>query len=143
MKKLQMLKVAPKLVEDSILPKIEISVVALESKGEEFESREMLDFYYKEIECDLIDVATFGNPYEKNHFSVIVDDEGLLKSGNVAMALLLPIEGETLTLELCGTLLFSKSELIEGEGLVEVGLTEEEIQYVIENLGIKIIGITN
>src|SRR5699024_10851863 len=41
-----------------------------------------LEFFYKNIQCEYIDVVDVGNEYE---LSIVCDDEGLLKSGNVVM----------------------------------------------------------
>lgn len=138
MEKIIMVKVRPSLVQ-GLIPNVEVSVVELEKSNGN--SSEMLDFCYKEIGCELIDYAMFGNPYEENHFNAIVDDEGLLKSGNVVMSLELPINNKPIQLDLCGTVLLSKSKLGE-EGLEEVGLTMEEVEYISKNLEVKVIGVT-
>ncbi len=138
MEKIIMVKVRPSLVQ-GIIPKVEValSVVELEKNND----NKMLDFCYKEIGCDLIEYATFGDPYEEKHFNAIVDEEGLLKSGNIAMSLELPINNKPIQLDLCGTVLLSKSKLGE-EGLEEVGLTMEEVEYISKNLEVKVIGVT-
>lgn len=142
----KLLKIEPSIKELPIglQPTITISVVEVEVNDEN--TNEFLYFAYEQIGCDCIDVTTFGGHYNENHFSVTVDDEGLLKSGNVAMELKLPIvDMGVVTLELCGTILIGHCSELEGkplDGLYEVGLTDEQIEYVQNNLEIRVIGLT-
>ena len=86
-----------------------------------------LDFYYKHIECDCIDIT---RPYKLQketgkceNIIFILDDEGALKEnpkvnlfGSIAYGY-----------PLCGNILVAKEEYTE-EDVITVGLTEEDIK---------------
>lgn len=136
MTKLTMIKIEPKpSIEKDFIPSVRLSKIEIDTDN-------FLEVCYKEIGCDLIEYATFGNPYEENHFNAIVDEEGLLKSGNLVMELGLILNGEKLILQLCGTVLLSKSKLDEEHGLIDIGLTDNEIDYLKNNLEVSLIGKT-
>lgn len=100
-----------------------------------------LDFFYKHIECDLIDIV---RPYALQKMSntckgiiLIVDDEGLLKSHPKANLFASLAYGHTL----CGNVLVAK-EQARDDGIYTVGLNENDVQefneamlLLIDNLG--------
>ena len=142
LKTVRLMRVRPNIIGDVI--NVECEVV---SKEVDFSSDDttMLDFFYKNIGCDCIDIVSFGGLYNPKGFSVTVDDEGLLKSGNVVLKYTLPIDNDNHVLELSGTILIGKCDYVEGrdeDGLNEVGLSDEEIKYIKENLQIELKGVT-
>lgn len=134
MTKLTMMKIEPSIEKDFI-PSVRLSKIEIDTDN-------FLEDCYKEINCDLIEYATFGDPYEQDHFNAIVDEEGLLKSGNLIMELELTLIKEKLKLQLCGTVLLGKSKLDEEHGLIDIGLTDNEIDYLKNNLEVSLIGKT-
>lgn len=137
-----LLKIAPKL-EDGFVKLIK-EVVSKEVDYS-LEENQMLEFFYEHIGCDTIDVVAFGYYDNPNHFSVTVDDNGLLTSGNVAMKYTLPFEGEDISLELCGTILIGKVSELEGredDGYFEVGLSDDNIEFLTKNLKFDVLGVT-
>ena len=87
-----------------------------------------LEFYYKHIECNLIDIVrpynleSLGYEFKKHKFILIVDDEGLLKNNfkiNLHASL---AYGDGLA----GHVLVCKEEYTDN-GIITVGLTEEDV----------------
>ena len=139
--KIKLLKIEPKLEDEYIGISMKEVSTYVDYVGD---SRDFLEFVYDEIGCELIDVATFGNYASENHFTCIVDDEGLLKSGNVAIEYSLPINDIKHTLELCGTILVGKVGMVEGvDSYIEIGLTDEEVTYLKGNMQFKVLGLVN
>ena len=96
-----------------------------------------LEFYYKQIECRLIDIV---RPYALLEVSkkckgliLIVDDEGLLVDKPKINQFATLAYGQTL----CGNVILAKEKYTE-EGIITVGLTEEDVNAFNEAL-IKII----
>lgn len=87
--------------------------------------------YYRIIDCDLIDIVNYSE-----EIAIVVDDEGLLKSGNPVFEINLPNGNQ---LHLAGTLVFAKDPK-NGESLT--GLDAGEIYNLMMNLDIKVIGVT-
>ena len=142
-KEVRLIKIRPNIVGD-IMVDLDVSIIG---KEVDFSNDDltMLDEYYKHIGCDCIDITSFGGIYNPKGYSVVVDDEGLLKSGNLVMAYTLPIEGENITLELAGTILIGKSDYVENkdfDGLYEVGLSDSDIEYIKEHLSVRLLGLT-
>lgn len=88
-----------------------------------------LQEYYDLIGCDYIDIVTrkIGDTY----FDIICDDEGLLKDNPRITAV--DTEGNPM---LVGNLIFSHTNE-EGE---TVGITDEEIKMIRDNVGLAIAG---
>lgn len=91
-----------------------------------------LDFYYKHLDCDLIDIV---KPYGLNegdfpNYDLIIDDEGMLKAepqvNTIASLLYGVIEH--------GQPIFGRAMLVKHEGAENVGMSEKEIQSVIDYL---------
>lgn len=134
-----------------ITPTLEKGVVKLThevvSKEVDYslEDNQMLEFYYRQIGCDTIDVTNFGGYSNPMHFSATVDDEGLLKSGNVAMSYSIPIGNRKVVRELCGTVLIGRVAEIEGrehDGYFEIGLTDNDIEFLKKNIECEVLGVT-
>lgn len=141
-KEVKMLKIQPILINGTVDMKVKVI-----GKMVDFDKDEatMLDVFYKHIECDCIDIVSFGGHYNPKGYSVVVDDEGLLKSGNVVITYTLPIDGEEYPLDLAGAILIGKSDYVENrdeDGLYEVGLSDEDLDYIQDNLTIKLRGVT-
>lgn len=141
-KTVQLLRIRPSILNGAV--DLEVSIV---SKEVDFSQDDisMLDFYYKNTECDCIDIVSFGGIYNPNGFTVVCDDEGLLKTNNIVLKYILPIDGENLELDLSGSILIGKSDYIEGredDGMYEIGLNDEQIEYIHKNLQIKFLGVT-
>lgn len=141
-KTVQLLKIAPTLENGDFKFTHEVITKEVDYSQEE---NQMLHFLYENIGCNCIDVVMFGDYHDTNHFSVTVDDEGLLKSGNVVMSYTLTIDNNTMVKELSGTVLFGKVAEIKGrelDGYFEVGLTDDDIKYLTKNLKFNVLGIT-
>lgn len=142
-KTVKLLKIAPKLEVEGIV-KLTQEIITKEVDFAE-EDNKMLDFFYENIGCDCIDVVAFGYYDNPSHYSVTVDDEGLLKSGNVVIQYTLPIDNEPIVKELAGTILIGKVAEIEGrefDGFFEVGLSDTDIEYLTKNLKFDLKGVT-
>lgn len=94
---------------------------------------EGLDFYYKNLECDLIDIA---RPYalinksrKFKKFVLIVDDESLLKANPKMNVFATLAYGCTL----CGKVMVLKEEYTDGD-IITVGLTEDDVDLFNEGL---------
>lgn len=89
-----------------------------------------LDFYYKHLDCDLVDIVRPHGLDAKEfpNFDLIVDDEGMLKDEpevNTIASLLYGVVKH-------GQPIFGKAMLVKHEGAENVGMTEEEIESVIQ-----------
>lgn len=141
-KNVRLFKIRPNIVGEVI--KMEMSVVEKEVDFSQ-DAISMLETYHSNIECDTIDMTSFGGIQNPEGYTVIVDDEGLLKSDNVVLEYKLPIGDKVATLELAGTILIGKSDYVEGredDGLYEVGLTDKDIEYINNNIEMRLLGIT-
>ena len=141
-KTVRLLRIRPSVVDTMVMVGVEVVEKEVDFSKDDLS---MLDFYYEHTECDCIDIVSFGGLYNANGFSVVCDDEGLLKSGNVVMKYALPIDDELHELKLSGSILIGKCDYIEGredDGMYEVGLTDEQLDYIQENLQYKLLGVT-
>jgi len=96
-----------------------------------------LEYFYKNIRCDYIDVVDVG---EDGEISIICDDEGLLKSGNIVM----DIHHESIhePLSLAGTLLVGKN-IQESDGIEIEGFRSQiELMNEIKKFKFEVRGIT-
>lgn len=142
-KTVKLFKVSPILAEGVIRVRKEVISKEVDFSNEE---NQMLDFFYENIGCDLIDVVVFGDYYSPSHFTATVDDEGLLKSNNVVLNYKINVDGRELAYDLCGTVLFGRVGEVEGreeDGFFELGLNDEDIEYLDKNLQIDLVGVTN
>ena len=117
------------------LYKIEFDLEKGEWKNEfvQVDNTDSLEEYYKYIDCRLVDIVQLTE-----EVVAIVDDEGLLKSGN-------PVFEFTLNkhkFNLVGNILLGKTEVDDFEKEI-VSLDELSFTRLSEQLGIKLIGITN
>lgn len=140
-KTVRLMRIKPSIVGNTLSLESEIVSKEVDFSQDDIS---MLDFYYEHTECNCIDIVTFGDVDSLKSFTVVVDDEGLLKSGNVVMTYQLDILGVPYELDLCGAILIGKSDYIEGreDGLYEVGLDDEQIQFIQNNLAVKFLGVT-
>jgi len=99
----------------------------------EIEGKNRLQTYYKLIDCDCIDIAPLSSD-----ISVIVDDEGFLKTGNPVFEIY--YKGHTL--QLAGTMIFVKN-VPTTEGIDSAGFNDPELVDLFLNLKITMIGVTN
>ena len=144
-KTVYLMRIRPKVDVAKKLVTVETELVSTEVDYSQVDNS-MLDFYYKHTECDCIDIVSFGGLYNPKGFTVVCDDEGLLKSGNAVMKYTLPIESLPYELDLAGSILIGKSDYIEGrmeDGLFEVGLTMEDVEYIQNKLQISFLGLTH
>ena len=103
------------------------------------EGESTLPFYYKQIDTDLVEFTAFNVEDYNKDYCIIVDEEGLMKSGNPAYKLTLSVDGVEYVRELVGNILIGKSEYGE-EGAYETGLTKEEADNLISNLQVELFG---
>lgn len=117
-------------LNEKILGKIDISI----AEYNEDKHGSKLDFYYDEIETDLIDIVGL-----EDNIDIIVDDEGLLKPGIPVFELFLGNEGPA---HLAGTILLGRrSETIDG--IDTIGFeTQEQVRDVLDNIKVRLIGFT-
>lgn len=144
-KTIYLLRLRPQVDVEKKLITVETELVSTDVDYSQ-DDNSVLDFYYKHTECDCIDIVSFGGLYNPKGFSVVCDDEGLLKSGNAVMKYTLPIDNVPYELDLSGSILIGKSDTIKGrelDGLFEVGLTMDEIEYIQDNLHIEFLGLTH
>lgn len=89
----------------------------------------------KLLDCDLINVVKYNDEVD-----IIVDDTGLLKSGNPVLEVDTPYG----TRQLAGKLLFLKSEMTD-EGVINTGMDYEQALALIAELHdrVSLIGVTN
>lgn len=101
----------------------------------EVEEKVGLQTMYDNIGCDTVDVVRLPN-----NIDVWVDDEGLLKSGNVVMDYLVKEnkESEEFSLQLAGNALLLSYDN-EGNSL---GLSDEQIKWIQNNIQVRPYGIT-
>lgn len=99
----------------------------------EIEGKNRLQTYYKLIDCDCIDIVNLTED-----IAVIVDDEGLLKSGNPVFE----VKYKDRTLQLAGTMIFVKN-VYTHEGIDSAGFNDPELVDLFLNLKITMIGVTN
>ena len=100
--------------------------------GEEIE----LETYYKNLNCDCIDIVDpYGLDEEgRRKYCLIVDDEALLKENpqiNFFGSLLYGVLNHNQPL--VGKVLVGKNKYTE-DGLCTVGLEEEDVKYILERL---------
>ena len=81
------------------------------------------------IGTDIVTVVSL-----KNNIDMCVDDEGLLKSGNFVNRYII----EDFQIDLAGIAIFISND---GNGGT-VGLNEEQIEYLVENLRFGLVGFT-
>lgn len=88
-----------------------------------------------DFQCDLINVVRYNDEVD-----IIVDDTGLLKSGNPVLEVDTPYG----TRQLAGKLLFLKSEMTD-EGVINTGMDYEQALALIAELHdrVSLIGVTN
>lgn len=98
----------------------------------------MLDFFQEHVE-NIIDIVNMHVYDYENDIAVVVDDEGLLKVGNIVYE----IKFKEQKIQLAGTLLIGKNEMRE-DGLYTVGFTSEELRDIHNNkhIVVKAIGET-
>lgn len=104
---------------------------------EVIEFEDSLEFYYKNIDCHLIDIvrpyALLEESKKCKHLILIVDDEGLL----VANPKINPFGSLAYGQTICGNVIVAKEEYTE-DGIITVGLTEDDVNAFNEAL-IKVI----
>lgn len=91
---------------------------------ENIDTKDVLQQYYKLLDCDLIDIATrrIGDKV----FDIICDDEGLLKENAIPSAV-----NKAGEVQLVGNLLICNIADNEGN---EVGLDADDVMYIYKNL---------
>ena len=94
---------------------------------------ETLEFYYKHLECRMIDIvrpyALIKKSHECKKFILIVDDEALLKSNPKINAFATLAYGSTI----CGKAILAKEEYAEDD-IITVGLTREDVELFDETI---------
>lgn len=94
---------------------------------------EGLDFYYKNLDCDLIDIvrphALLKKSRKFKNFILIVDDEGLLKANPKVNVFASIAYGSTV----CGKVMVAKEEYTDDD-IITVGLTEDDIELFNDGL---------
>lgn len=98
----------------------------------DFNPRNRLKDYYDLIDCDCIDIVTLSNDV-----SVIVDDEGFLKSGNPVFE----VKYNGYIHQLAGTMVFVKN-VYTNEGIDSSGFDNLELCDLLLDLRVKMIGVT-
>jgi len=99
----------------------------------DFNPENRLKDYYDLIDCDCIDIVTLSNDV-----SVIVDDEGFLKSGNPVFE----VKYNGYIHQLAGTMVFVKN-VYTNEGIDSAGFNDPELVDLFLKLKITMIGVTN
>lgn len=102
----------------------------------EVEEKIELETYYKNLDCDCIDIV---EPYgldeeEREKYCLIVDDEALVKENpqiNFFGSLLYGVLDHKQPL--AGKVLVGKNKYTE-DGLCTVGLEEEDVRYILDSL---------
>lgn len=92
-------------------------VIGIEPPKEE---KDNLEFFYKAIECDMIDIV-----YAEG-FDMVVDDEGLLKSNNVVNEYTLPNGSKVV---LAGNIVFTKP--CDNEGRTVWFDEDEDLELIV------------
>ena len=104
---------------------------------EVIEFEDSLEFYYKNIECNLIDIvrpyALLKESKKCKHLILIVDDEGLLVANPKVNPFATLAYGQTI----CGNVIVAKEEYTE-DGIITIGLNEDDVNAFNEAL-IKVI----
>ena len=127
-------------IEAFIKPDVEVLVsIGTVEAPQVAEGESTLPFYYKQIDTDLVEFTAFNVEDYNKDYCIIVDEEGLMKSGNPAYKLTLSVDGVEYVRELVGNILIGKSEYGE-EGAYETGLTKEEADNLISNLQVELFG---
>lgn len=91
------------------------------------ETEDMLKFLYRQIECDIIEIARLSDDIE-----VVVDEEGLFKGDNAMTQLI--FEGRK-TQPFSGNLVFVSPDYETGE---IISLTDEMIEHIQQQLFIPV-----
>lgn len=120
--------------EEEVLVSIGTVEVPQLSEGES-----TLPFCYKQINTDIVEFTSFFLEDYNKDYCIIVDEEGLLKSGNPAYRVTLDVDGKKYVRELVGVILIGKSGYGE-EGAYETGLTKEEADNLVSNLQVELFG---
>lgn len=108
--------------------------MAIKTEVVEFEKENNnLKNYYNIIGCDTIDIVNLNED-----IAIVVDDDGLLKSGTPVFEIKTEDGAE---LQLAGKLLFAKNNYTN-DGTKLTGLTSGEIFNLMINLEIRVIGVT-
>ena len=96
-------------------------LITTDDKFREVEFENGLDFYYKHIECDMIEVAYLRALHEigglSNNFIMICDEEGLLKDNpkfNIYAS------------AFCGTSIYGNAMIVKDDGEDFAGLERED-----------------
>lgn len=119
--------------KNGVMQNIQIAFVAFEGKTVE----EKTDFYYKTLKINTFDVIPYNEELE-----FIVDDEGLLKSGNPIFEI--PSEIYVGPLHITGGFLIGKRVVTENK-IETVGFSskdEADIALRKAGLKLKLIGVT-
>ena len=103
------------------------------------EEESTLPFYYEQIDTDLVEFTSFCLEDYNKDYCIIMDEEGLMKSGNPAYRLTLTVDEVEYVRELVGVILIGKGGYGE-EGAYETGLTKEEADNLISNLQVELFG---
>lgn len=93
------------------------NLIELEDKGLN------LDFYYKELECDTIDIPYISEKLAKRKIVIIIDDNGKLSFKPPAAILIR--EGKVFDF-IAGDFMFASVD----ENGRTIGLTQEQIDYI-------------
>lgn len=102
-----------------------------------------LDWYYKMIDCDYIDIVnTYGMKSETSDYCMVVDDEALVKEDYKINALASIIYGCKIHGEIiAGKVLICKNQYTE-DGLETVGLDDADVVEVYRKIR-EILGTRN
>lgn len=84
---------------------------------------------YRLINCDLVELVRLTD-----NINIWVDEEGLLKSGNVVTEII----SDDMKIKLAGKILFLKEDK-DGKS---IGLNSEDIKFLNSNLKYRIVGFT-
>lgn len=98
-------------------------------KSEEVDS---LDFFHDHV-SNIIDITSLGLfDYEKD-LAFVIDDEGLMKSGNLVYL----VEIGDKSMHIAGDFLIGRNELKE-DGIYTIGFTKDEINDIKNNHGLRV-----
>jgi len=98
-----------------------------------------LEFFHKHV-ADTIDITSFYMDSMEDDFALIVDDIGLMISGNVVVSIIYSVNGKEYKQALSGNVLVGKNKKIDF-GYDTVGMTLEEAEDFLNNVKLDAYGI--
>ena len=106
----------------------QIRVIVLKANGTMIEKRidANIHSYYKELNCDVIDIVTL--PLGKKKFDFIIDDEGKLKEHIVNFYI---VKGNKIVDYIANDCIICNFKHTEN-GTIETSLTDEDIKTIIK-----------